>query len=812
MRCKCGVLYCSRDRCCRRIGMEFEEFKSLLRDRSECVHCAPRHTPSPDDAAGPVGIIGGGVTCSLVSTELSASSGLVVGVRWSACPNSNCQSKKRKGVESRPYNVGIGIVEETTTTPMTMPMPMPMHDADKTSSDGADAATVTVTRKRRAGSATEGWHDRPERGSSSSGSHTPSRTLSHSSSVFGGSRPAATQRRERASHSSESKVPVRHAGEMPTSTPSVPASSFLSSAFLPPSSLSVGGGANFHFTQSDSLVSMGAVSGGGGSGARYVEHDLGLTQEAAFGQYRQVMSDAHAMQAAAGPLPPFAYPPHAMSPTFFLPPPHGTAHLSPPMAPQPIGTAVAHMAMGDARMMHGSAAANLYAAMHHPSQASNIGMPFHSPHDHVHTGQMRATMSMMTTMPLPTIGMSPHAPSPICFPLSTHGPAAAAQANEYHLRARQEEMWSHHRDAEAMRRLEQQMQLQHRHQQMQLHHQHQRGVPHTLMHQHADASAQTQAHRHPHPLLVPPSHPLVRTPPPRDLAHSSAPPTAKSMSAVDAAQTTHVQKPLASTPSVRLPAQTTRDGSSASAPILPPPATAAAAATITTVQPQPATGTVESNSLASHSSSSLSTPSSGSLSSSPSPSAPPASSSPGSPSPSASSSSLPSSFHTFLHDSRLCLTNAMSLYLPNWSPRSVADFLLRHLRVPSAICDRVISAEVGGDRLLRMSREDIASTLQLDQTSREQKGDIDRLEAAVGLLRELYEHIHLQGAAQRQGRNDRGPTCAAARAQVGHGGANVGGDRRDARDATKPPNRIKCEDLTMDPTEADRDEAPTPLR
>lgn len=72
-------MYCSRPRCCKRTGLDFDEFKAVLLDGNGCPHCAP-------------GFVSGNI-------------------KLDGCPNSNCQVKVRMGVASRKYNVGIGSPE-----------------------------------------------------------------------------------------------------------------------------------------------------------------------------------------------------------------------------------------------------------------------------------------------------------------------------------------------------------------------------------------------------------------------------------------------------------------------------------------------------------------------------------------------------------------------------------------------------------------------------------------------------------------------------------------------------------------------------
>ena len=71
VRCRCGIMYCGRPRCCKRLNVEWAVFAASLLRGEQCAHCR---------SVVEVGVL---------------------------CPNSNCKQKKKKGLESRKYSVGI---------------------------------------------------------------------------------------------------------------------------------------------------------------------------------------------------------------------------------------------------------------------------------------------------------------------------------------------------------------------------------------------------------------------------------------------------------------------------------------------------------------------------------------------------------------------------------------------------------------------------------------------------------------------------------------------------------------------------------
>ena len=75
VRCRCGIMFCGRPRCCKRLGVEWSVFVKELVAGGQCAHCN--------------------------SLTLQ---GVADGV---VCPNSNCKQKKKKGQESRKYSVGV---------------------------------------------------------------------------------------------------------------------------------------------------------------------------------------------------------------------------------------------------------------------------------------------------------------------------------------------------------------------------------------------------------------------------------------------------------------------------------------------------------------------------------------------------------------------------------------------------------------------------------------------------------------------------------------------------------------------------------
>ena len=75
VRCRCGIMFCGRPRCCKRLGVEWSAFVKELMAGGQCAHC---NSLTPQ--------------------------GIVDGVQ---CPNSNCKQKKKKGQESRKYSVGV---------------------------------------------------------------------------------------------------------------------------------------------------------------------------------------------------------------------------------------------------------------------------------------------------------------------------------------------------------------------------------------------------------------------------------------------------------------------------------------------------------------------------------------------------------------------------------------------------------------------------------------------------------------------------------------------------------------------------------
>ena len=80
VRCKCGVMFCSRPRCARRLNVDFNLYSASLLSGAPCVHC---RSLSP-----------------VQNGDESASAP-------QQCPNSNCRAKRRKGSESRKYSVGV---------------------------------------------------------------------------------------------------------------------------------------------------------------------------------------------------------------------------------------------------------------------------------------------------------------------------------------------------------------------------------------------------------------------------------------------------------------------------------------------------------------------------------------------------------------------------------------------------------------------------------------------------------------------------------------------------------------------------------
>ena len=75
VRCRCGIMFCGRPRCCKRLGVEWAAFVKELMAGGQCPHC----------------------------NSLTAA-GVAEGTQ---CPNSNCKQKKKKGQESRKYSVGV---------------------------------------------------------------------------------------------------------------------------------------------------------------------------------------------------------------------------------------------------------------------------------------------------------------------------------------------------------------------------------------------------------------------------------------------------------------------------------------------------------------------------------------------------------------------------------------------------------------------------------------------------------------------------------------------------------------------------------
>jgi hypothetical protein len=82
--CKCGMVYCSRPRCSRQLSLEWETYKTLLLQGSECPHCA-----HPESRTREVGMI-------------------------VLCPNSDCRAKRTSNV----LRLTRSVVNPTTAMPL----------------------------------------------------------------------------------------------------------------------------------------------------------------------------------------------------------------------------------------------------------------------------------------------------------------------------------------------------------------------------------------------------------------------------------------------------------------------------------------------------------------------------------------------------------------------------------------------------------------------------------------------------------------------------------------------------------------------
>jgi hypothetical protein len=119
VRCRCGLMYCGRSRCCRRLNVLWPLFKQALANGQPCVHC--------------------------VAMQQIDSGVLPVTVH---CPNSNCKLKKRKWSPiTAPYQTN----DSTHSVQMAIPLatigalPYPARHANPTPASVRPLLATTVS-------------------------------------------------------------------------------------------------------------------------------------------------------------------------------------------------------------------------------------------------------------------------------------------------------------------------------------------------------------------------------------------------------------------------------------------------------------------------------------------------------------------------------------------------------------------------------------------------------------------------------------------------------------------------------------------